>query len=125
MSAAFVAAKFAFPKLAKGEVWICGLVGIDDKVTHTILLPGESKNLNHQAAMAWAKKQGGDLPDRVEQAVMFRDHRKIFQQHAYWSNTTHAYFSGDAWYQNFYDGLQSNWRKDYKLLARAVRRVML
>ena len=119
------AAKFSLPKLAKGEVWICGMVQPDGKVVHTILLAGESKDLNHQDAMAWAKKQGGDLPDRVEQAVLFKDHRKLFQQRAYWSNTTHAAFSGGAWSQFFYFGGQDDWGKGNELLARAVRRVTI
>ena len=115
-------AKIAMPALEKGEVWICGMVQLDGRVVHTILMPGESKDLKHQDTMAWAKKQGGDLPDRVEQAVLFRDYRKLFQQRAYWSNTTHADFSGDAWGQYFDDGTSSYWNKDLKLLARAVRR---
>ena len=115
-------AKIAMPALEKGEVWICGMVQLDGRVVHTILMPGESKDLKHQDTMAWAKKQGGDLPDRVEQAMLFRDHRKLFQQRAYWSNTTNAGFSGDAWHQGFHDGYQDYWGKGYELLARAVRR---
>jgi len=115
-------AKIAMPALKKGEVWICGMVQPGGRVVHTILMPGESKDLKHQDAMAWAKKQGGDLPDRVEQAMLFRDHRKLFQQRAYWSNTTNAGFSGDAWGQGFHDGGQHYWSKGNELLARAVRR---
>ena len=118
-------AKIVMPALKKGEVWICGMVQLDGRVVHTILMPGESKDLKHQDTMAWAKKQGGDLPDRVEQAVLFRDYRKLFQQRAYWSNTTHADFSGYAWLQYFTNGGQTNWDKDSKLLARAVRRVTI
>ncbi len=119
------AAKFALPKLAKGEVWICGMVQPDGRVQHTILLPGESKELNHQNALAWAKKQGGDLPDRVEQAVLFKDHRDKFKREAYWSNTQHADDSSYAWYQGFNNGDQNYSRKDDELLARAVRRVAI
>ena len=115
-------AKIAMPAMKKGEVWICGMVQLDGHVVHTILMPGESKDLKHHDAMDWAKKQGGDLPDRVEQAVLFRDYRKLFQQRAYWSNTTHADFSGFAWHQLFNYGNQYDWSKDDKLLARAVRR---
>ena len=118
-------AKIVMPALKKGEVWICGMVQLDGRVVHTILMPGESKDLKHQDAMDWAKKQGGDLPDRVEQAMLFRDHRKLFQQRAYWSNTTNADFSGSAWGQYFSYGGQSYWGKDRKLLARAVRRVAI
>jgi len=118
-------AKIAMPALKKGEVWICGMVQPGGRVVHTILMPGESKDLKHQDAMAWAKKQGGDLPDRVEQAMLFRDHRKLFQQRAYWSNTTNAAFSGYAWDQYFDDGTSGAWGKDLKLLARAVRRVTI
>jgi hypothetical protein len=75
--------------------------------------------------MAWAKKQGGDLPDRVEQAVLFRDHSDKFKREAYWSNTQHAGGSSYAWGQGFSHGYQDDWRKCYELLARAVRRVTI
>jgi hypothetical protein len=43
----------------------------------------------------------------------------------YWSSTQHAGDSGYAWGQGFGNGYQSNWLKDIKLRARAVRRIKI
>ena len=119
------AAKFALPALQKGEVYVGGTIDAEGKVTHTILLPGEKADVNWKDAMAWAKKEGGDLPTRIEQAMLWAHHRKLFQQRAYWSNETYAGDSDCAWLQSFDYGDQGYWHKDYESMARAVRRVTI
>ncbi len=119
------AAKITLPALQKGEVYVGGTIDADGKVTHTVLLPGEKADVNWKDAMAWAKKEGGDLPNRIEQAMLWAHHSKLFQQRAYWSNETYAGYSDYAWYQGFDTGDQSGWRKDDEHVARAVRRVTI
>ncbi|MDE2097549.1 MAG: DUF1566 domain-containing protein [Patescibacteria group bacterium] len=73
--------------------------------------------------MEWADKTGGDLPDRIEQALMFAFLRDKFKEVAYWSNTQNADCSGYAWFQNFRNGGQNCYRKGSIIRARAVRRL--
>ena len=73
--------------------------------------------------MEWAKSIGGDLPNRIEQAMLWANHRDQFQKDWYWSNETHHSESGWAWYQNFNNGNQNNNNRNNELRARAVRRL--
>ena len=75
--------------------------------------------------MEWAKSIGGDLPDRVEQALLYKHLADQFQKNWYWSNTQHAADSVYAWSQGFHDGFQNDFYKLIKLRARAVRRVAI
>jgi len=119
------AAKFSLPDLKKGEAYVGGTISADGTVTHTILLPGEKADVNWNDAMAWAKKAGGDLPNRIEQAMLYAHHADKFQKRYYWSNETHADDSAFAWTQGFNYGSQLIWRKDFKFMARAVRRATI
>lgn len=110
------------PALKKGEVYVGAIINAAGKGHHVILLEGDVQK-NHADAMAWAKEQGGDLPDRVEQALLFRDHRDEFKRDWYWSNTPYERDSGCAWYQGFDYGYQSASTVSYASRARAVRRV--
>jgi len=59
------AAAFPLPALAKGEAY-AGILLKDGKPSHhLVLLPGQT-NANWKDAIAWAKKQGGELPTRKE-----------------------------------------------------------
>ena len=122
---AAVAAKIRLPDLKKGEVYVGGTIGPDGRITHTILLPGEKADVDWNDALAWAKTQGGDLPNRIEQAMLWAHHRKLFQERAYWSNEQCAHVSAYAWLQIFGYGTQGYWRKGIKYMARAVRRVTI
>ena len=122
---AAVAAKTRLPEFKKGEVYVGGTIDPDGRVTHTILLPGEATNVGWNDALAWAKRQGGDLPTRMEQAMLWAHHRKLFQERAYWSNEQFAGGSDYAWFQGFDYGYQLYWRKGDEFMARAVRRVTI
>jgi hypothetical protein len=63
------------------------------------------------------------LPTRKEQALCFANIPELFKGAPYWSGEQHASNSEDAWGQYFGNGTQDSWGKDYKLRARAVRRL--
>ncbi|RQR50111.1 DUF1566 domain-containing protein [Burkholderia sp. Bp9125] len=109
------------PPLAEGEVYLGGFVDANGDVTHTILLPGDTR-ATRSKSLEWAKSIGGDLPTRVELAVAYAKHRDLFEQRAYWSNEVVADDPGWAWYQYFHDGYQRGYHQNDELRARAVRR---
>lgn len=112
-----------FPQLNPGEKFAGVIVSADGKYRHAlILLPGEAESNHWQAQMDWAKSIGGDLPDRVESALLFATLRDEFKPEWYWSCEQHAASAGYAWVQNFDDGLQYYYHKSLKYPVRAVRR---
>jgi hypothetical protein len=112
---------FAIPAARPGERYISVIIQPDGRVRHSFLLPGdEEKNWND--GMAWAKDKGGDLPDRIEQAMLVAHMPEEFKKEAYWSNTQHAGGSHYAWYQGFGLGCQDDFIKSAELRVRAVRR---
>jgi hypothetical protein len=122
---AAAATAFPLPELAKGERY-AGVLLTDDGTPshHLVLLPGKStKDLNWEDAKAWAKKQGGELPTRREQSLLMANAKQHIEGRWHWSSEQHAGDSAFAWYQTFSNGYQVINRKDYKLRARAVRRV--
>jgi hypothetical protein len=114
------------PELNEGEIYAGAIIAPDGTGHHIILLEGDKDGSDWNTQMEWAKSIGGDLPDRVEQALFFKHLPDQFQQDWYWSNTQHASISVFAWYQNFLHGGQYNgYGKHYELRARAVRRVAI
>ena len=112
------------PELAAGETYVATVIdAAEGKGYHLILLPGDNDGASWQAQIEWAKSIGGQLPTRVEQSLLYAKHKNLFREAAYWSCTEHESESGWAWYQYFSHGLQTNYRKDYELRARAVRRL--
>ena len=110
--------------LKEGETYLGAIIKADGTGHHIILLAGDIDDAEWQAAMDWAKSIGGDLPDRVEQTLMFRDHKDMFKMDWYWSNTQHASYASCAWDQSFRHGDQFSNRKSAELRARAVRRII-
>jgi len=112
------------PILNEGERYIGAIVSAEGIVTQIILLPGTTK-ADWPAAKNWAASLGGDLPTRVEQALLFATAQEEFEPTYYWSNEQHASYSDYAWYQNFDNGYQSTDDTYNKLRARAVRRLII
>jgi hypothetical protein len=109
-----------------GEVYaglILGEKGEPDH--HLFVMPGEASGVTFQQAKKWAKEQGGDLPTRREQRVLFANAKAAFQPEWYWSGEQHASGSGNAWGQHFYGGGQYINYKSYEGRARAVRRLSI
>lgn len=111
------------PTLAAGETYVGAIVKADGTGHRIVLLPGDNNAASWQAQMEWAKSIGGDLPSRIEQAMLFAYHHDAFKPTWYWSNEQHAADSDYAWYQNFLNGSQFYDHTNFKLRARAVRRV--
>ena len=115
----------AIPPLVDGETYVGAIGDASGKIHHVILLPGDNAADPWKDQMAWAKSIGGDLPNRIEQAMLFASFKDQFKQVAYWSNQQHASVSGYAWFQGFGYGTQRDTRKDGELRARAVRRLVI
>lgn len=111
--------------LNDGEVYAGAIVNPDGTGHHIILLPGDINEINWKAAMELAKTLGGDLPDRVEQALFYKHLRGQFQPDWYWSGEQHAVNSDYAWDQDFSNGVQISGHKSWEGRARAVRRVII
>ena len=116
--------KLNIPELADCEIYVGAIGDAAGNLYHVILLPGDNNDATHEAQLEWAKSIGGDLPTRIEQAMLWANHSDQFKTDLYWSNETHHSESGWAWCQ-FFGGYQSLTRKDYKLRARAVRRLVI
>ena len=113
------------PELKKGEHY-AGIALKDGKPSHhLVLLPGEAVDVTWDKAVAWAKKQGGELPSRQEQSLLFTNVKEHFQPRYYWSAEEYASGSACAWSQGFDDGYQDGWHKGDENRARAVRRVAI
>lgn len=114
----------AFPSLNPGERYLGAIISADGTHRHhVILLPGEIEDASWNKSMEWAAEIGGDLPNRIEQAMLFSCMKEQFKEAAYWSNTQHAANSLYAWFQHFYDGNQDYDDKSSQFRARAVRRL--
>ena len=119
LSTAFLKEIEMKPELNHGEIYVGR---IND--THIILLPGDNDDANWQDALDWAKSLGGDLPNRIEQSLLWANHRDQFQEDWYWSNETYERNPAYAWCQGFHDGHQTSDHKDDNYCrARAVRRL--
>jgi hypothetical protein len=111
------------PELKEGEIYAGAIINPDGTGHHIILLDGDNDDANWESAMAWAASIGGDLPDRIELAMLYKHLPDCFQKEWYWSNTQHSGTSNYAWCQSFDNGYQDFTSKYFKLRARAVRRV--
>ncbi|APR39991.1 DUF1566 domain-containing protein [Paraburkholderia sp. SOS3] len=109
--------------LASGERFAGAVLNDDGSLAHyLILLPGEKESVQWEAAREWAIEQGGDLPTRREQSLLFANVKSAFASAWYWSGEQYESNSGSAWFQYFTSGGQGYDGKDCELRAVAVRR---
>lgn len=113
------------PELKDGETYAGAIINPDGTGNHIILLAGDKDDGAWDDAMEWAKELGGDLPNRVESALLFNQSKDQFKPEWYWTNEQHASSYYSAWYQSFTSGYQTSYGKYYKLRTRAVRRVYI
>lgn len=116
------------PPLSEGETYIGAIGNKSGEVYHVVLLPGDNDRAPHAKQIEWAKSIGGDLPTKLEAAMLFAHAKDEFKSEWYWTNEDFVDpedpdDSGWAWSQYFSDGYQHSLRKFYQLRARAVRRL--
>lgn len=111
-----------------GSAWNEGIYAgrsiFNNETVVLLLLPGD-KRLNWNEAQAWAEEQGGVLPSRFDQLVLFKNLKGQFQPDWYWSDEQYASTADFAWVQSFDDGAQDTNLKPTIYGARAVRRLPL
>jgi len=113
-----------FPSLNEGEKYIGVIISADGSKRHAlILLPGEKTDVKWNDAMDWAKSIGGELPDRVESALLFATMKDEFKREWYWTREQPADDADLAWGQYFDYGGQYGNGKSYEGSARAIRRI--
>ncbi|ADE10442.1 hypothetical protein [Sideroxydans lithotrophicus] len=123
MNQATVQTRFPLPQLNKGETYAGAIINPDGTGNHTILLPGDNDDADWQTQMDWAKSIGGTLPDRVQQAMLYKHLPEHFQKDWYWSCEKRS--AGSAWYQTFLSGGQDWSNTSSKCRAVAVRSVAI
>jgi hypothetical protein len=109
------------PPLEDGEIYVGAIGDKNGDFYHVVLLPGDKKAATFDDQLAWAKSIGGDLPTRVEQAMLWANFRDQFKKDWYWSNEKDS--AGWAWSQTFDYGSQRSNDISTALRARAVRRL--
>jgi len=92
---------------------------------HLILLPDQASEITWSEAKTWAKDQGGELPTRREQSLLFANLKEEFDERYYWSCEQNASDSDYAWLTSFGNGNQSTGNVTAELRARAVRRLAI
>jgi hypothetical protein len=111
-------------ELQDGEHYAGLILNADGTPSHHLVLrPEADKRMPWQAAVELAKDQGGTLPTRQEQALLFANLKDQFKAAWYWSNEEYEGDGSYAWGQGFYDGNQLDGRKSYEGRVRAVRRL--
>ena len=113
-------------QLANGEHYAGLVLDADGNPSHhVILLPGDEGDLTFDQAKEWAAKQGGELPSRQEQSLLFANLKGKFEGTWYWSGQQHETESGWACSQGFSSGTQGDYYESYEFRARAVRRLVI
>lgn len=113
------------PSLSDGEKFVGIIISADGSRKHAlILLPGEFQGA-WKESLAWAESMGGELPDRIESALLFATMKDEFKPEWHWTREQHAADSDYAWSQGFAGGDQGSYYTYDKFRARAVRRLEL
>lgn len=101
-----------------------GITIAGNQPAQLILLPGD-ESMPWEKAIAWAEKQGGVLPSRIDALVLWNNLKDQFKKEWYWTDAQRAAVSSFAWIQSFRYGTQDDGRKDGGCRCRAVRRLIL
>ncbi len=109
------------PTTNESKTYIGSIGDRNGDVYHLILLPGDNDDATWEEQMEWAKSQGGDLPNRIEQAMLWANNRDLFKKDWYWSGEQHE-DGGAACAYGFPGGNQCYFNTSGRLRARCVRR---
>jgi len=119
-------AQYLAANLKKGETYAGIILGKNGEPDyHLVLLPGEATDVNWADAKVFAKKAGGELPNRREQSLLYANLKEEFKPNWYWSGEAYASDARYAWYQYFGYGDQYFHHFDFQCRARAVRRLII
>lgn len=120
-----VAGPLARPPMQEGERYAGAIVRPDLTGYHLIRMPLTAANkMKWKAAMDYAAKTGGELPDRPEAALLYATREEgEFAEEWYWTREQHAGDDGSAWCQSFAGGSQINTHKGGQYRVVLVRRV--
>lgn len=120
--------QLTIPPLAKGETYIGAIGNQAGDLYHLIKLPGDNDRAPQSQQLEWAKSIGGDLPTKLEAAMLFAHAKAEFKPEWYWTNETlidqdDPEDTAYAWVQSFNYGYQDFIHKCYSNRAVAVRRL--
>jgi len=103
----------------------CGVITLPDGKHYAVvkLDAKAEKRMPWKAAMAWAKKVGGQLPSRAIAALLFSVAKDLFEPNWHWTNEPEG--SSYAWGCDFDDGGQLYDFTSYDGSAVAVRLIPL
>lgn len=90
---------------------------------HLILLPNKATDIGWREAKSWATEQGGELPTRREQLLLFANLRELLQLRWYWVTERYTKNHSNSWDQYLLVNPQGNLSNDYRGYACAVRRI--
>lgn len=118
--------QFLADRLQKGEKYAGIILGANGESDHHVfLLPSRATSIGWKDAVDWARKSGGELPTRREQALLFANLKNEFEPGAHWSAEEYGPNTNCAWYQVFSNGGQFSYHMSIELRARAVRRLVI
>ncbi len=119
----------AMPTLADGERLVATIIAPTGRREHIIRMAAAvqtNDELTWKAAMKFAKDAGGELPDRVEGALLFATKEEgELEPDWYWTREQHAGDESYAWIQSFDYGGQTNSHKGDEFRVVLVRRVAI
>ena len=112
-------------ELRPGEHYAGPVLDQNGQIDHHLVLMAQrpTEKLNWQAAMDWAQRVGGALPNRQEQALLYANCKPHLQPEWHWSCEVYEDDASYAWGCFFDYGGQSLSHKSYEGGAVAVRRV--
>jgi hypothetical protein len=97
--AAAAVLSITLPALEDGEKYAGLILNEDGSPSHHVVLLDGDTSLTWKKAVEWAKKQGGELPTRREQSLLFANCGAEFKRDWYWSGEQRAEDADYAWGQ--------------------------
>jgi len=112
-------------ELHPGEHYAGPVLDESGHLLHHLVLMAQrpTDKLNWQAAMDWAQRVGGTLPNRQEQSLLFANCKPHLQSGWHWSSETYEDDASYAWLCLFSHGYIHDDHKSFEGSAVAVRRV--
>ena len=112
-------------ELHPGEHYAGQVLDESGHLLHHLVLMAQrpTDKLNWQAAMDWAQRVGGALPNRQEQSLLFANCKPHLQSDWHWSSETYEDDASYAWNCYFTDGDINLSRKSFEGGVVSVRRV--